>query len=72
VERLIRELALPLEKIEVFDIYRGSGVEPGAVSISFSLTFRENTRTLTTEEVTAFVETILRRLETECGARLRK
>jgi phenylalanyl-tRNA synthetase beta chain len=40
-----------LESIELFDVYRGSGIGEGKVSLAFSLSFRAPDRTLTDFEV---------------------
>lgn len=52
VEREIRRSSGKLlKKIEVFDVYRGENVKEDEKSIAYSLTFEDETRTLTTEEV---------------------
>lgn len=43
--------AFALEKVELFDVYRGPGVPEGSKSLAFSLTFRAADRTLTDDEV---------------------
>ncbi len=46
-----------VEKVEVFDVYRGPGLPEGKKSLAFSLAFRADDRTLTDEEVgTAFTK----------------
>lgn len=40
-----------LKKLDVFDVYRGENVQDDEKSIAYSLTFEDDTRTLTTEEV---------------------
>ncbi|NLS11024.1 phenylalanine--tRNA ligase subunit beta [Nesterenkonia sp. MY13] len=39
-----------LEDIELFDVYSGTGIEPGKKSLAFALRFRAEDRTLTAEE----------------------
>jgi len=39
-----------LEDVELFDDYRGAGIEPGSKSLAFALRFRAQDRTLTAEE----------------------
>jgi len=39
-----------LEDIRLFDVYRGEQVGRGKKSVAFSLTYRNNDRTLTDEE----------------------
>ncbi len=40
-----------LKQIDIFDVYRGENVKSDEKSIAYSLTFEDETRTLTTEEV---------------------
>ena len=60
-----------LESAEVFDIYRGKGIEKGKKSLAFSLVFRSPDATLTTEEVDPIYDKIIDRLEKEHGGKLR-
>jgi phenylalanyl-tRNA synthetase beta chain len=47
--------AFVVERVQVFDVYRGQGLPAGKKSVAFSLTFRSAERTLTDDEVnTAF------------------
>jgi len=56
-----------LERVEIFDLYRGEGVPEGARSVAFRLHFSSPERTLTDEEVDAATGTIVRSLEEELG-----
>ena len=47
---------------EVFDVYMGSGIEPGKKSLAYSLTFGANDRTLTDEEINSVLEKIIEKL----------
>ena len=60
-----------LEKIELFDVYKGSQIAEGKKSVAFNLTLRSDDRSLTAEEADADVKSILTALEQECGAVLR-
>lgn len=60
-----------LESIELFDLYRGKGVESGKKSIAFHLIFSSNERTLTSEEVDGVMGMIVKNLEKKLGAKLR-
>ncbi len=60
-----------LREVTLFDIYRGAGITPGKKSVAFSLVLRADDRSLTSEEADADVESILKTLETDCGAVLR-
>lgn len=71
VVRLMTAQEIPLERVEVFDVYQGGELAPGTIGISFSLTFREPERTLAKEEVDRYIDVVLQVLETKIGARLR-
>ena len=60
-----------LEKIELFDIYRGDNIEEGKKSVAYSLTYRVNDRTLTDDEVNEVHSKIVDALEKELDAHLR-
>ncbi len=60
-----------LEKVSVFDIYRGAPMLPGTKSVAFSLKFRTSERTLSDEDVNPLVENILKTCKEKCGAVLR-
>jgi phenylalanyl-tRNA synthetase beta chain len=45
--------AFGLERVEIFDVYRGAGLPEGKKSLAFSLVFRSAERTLTDAEVNA-------------------
>lgn len=60
-----------IEKIELFDIYRGNQVPEGMKSVAFSITYRSKERTLTDKEVNDIQELIIKDLEDNLGAKLR-
>ncbi|HOL66620.1 MAG TPA: phenylalanine--tRNA ligase subunit beta [bacterium] len=72
VERLLWQLALPMEKITVFDIYHGEKNPPGTISVSFSVVFRHAEKTLTAEEIDRFSRLIIDSLQQNLPARLRQ
>jgi len=51
-----------LERVELFDIYRGSSIPTGKKSMAYSLTFRAPDRTLTDAEVNGAHEQLKRLL----------
>jgi phenylalanyl-tRNA synthetase beta chain len=59
-----------LEKLELFDVYRGKQVGEGKKSVAYSLTLRAPDRTLTDEECDRMVKKILAKLG-EIGVELR-
>ena len=60
-----------LSDVKVFDIYRGDKLDSNKKSIAYSLTFEDNTRTLTEEEVMLVFNNIIRGIETKFNASLR-
>ena len=51
-----------LERVELFDIYRGSSIPTGKKSMAYSLTFRAADKTLTDAEVNGAHEQLKRSL----------
>ena len=60
-----------LVDLRIFDVYVGENVEVGTYSIAYNLTFQDNTKTLSTEEVDALVKRVLKRLNEELNVTLR-
>lgn len=60
-----------LKKIELFDVYRGKGVEAGKKSVATHLTFSTGERTLTAEEVDAEIANVTKGLQEKFGATVR-
>ena len=60
-----------LEKLELFDVYRGAQVAQGKKSVAFSLTLRNSDHTLTDKEADEIIQNVLKALESELGATLR-
>jgi phenylalanyl-tRNA synthetase beta chain len=71
VERVLKAEGGLLEEIRLVSEYRGPGVEAGDRSVTWRLTFRHPTRTLTEKEVDERQRKLLRTLETELGVRQR-
>jgi len=61
-----------LERLEVFDEYRGPGVPAGYRSVAWHCTFRDPARTLREREVDELLAGGLRALEDELGVRRRE
>ena len=60
-----------LEDIKLFDVYEGKQIPDGKKSVAYSILFRDNTRSLTNEEVNTVFDKILKKLEKELSAQLR-
>ena len=57
-----------LRSVSLFDIYRGTGIEPGKKSLAFSLELRAEDRTLTDADSEETINKILSALANELGA----
>ena len=71
IEEKLRKISTLLERIELFDVYRGKGVEEGKKSLAIHLSFRSDERTLESKEVDQEVEKIRNVLEEEFRATMR-
>jgi phenylalanyl-tRNA synthetase beta chain len=72
VLRLLRDSAPEIVRsVELFDLYQGKGVDPDKKSLAFRILMQDTHRTLEDAEVEAAVATLVRRVESELGARLR-
>ena len=58
-----------LDNIDIFDIYRE--VEPGKKSMAYNLTFKDDTRTLSDEEVMQVFNNVIKEVESKLDAKLR-
>ncbi|WP_250277806.1 phenylalanine--tRNA ligase subunit beta [[Clostridium] colinum] len=61
-----------LEKVKLFDVYKGEQIEKGYKSVAYSILFRSNEKTLTDEEVNPPMKKILKELEEKLQAQLRE
>jgi phenylalanyl-tRNA synthetase beta chain len=69
---IVRRTAGPdLERIELFDMFKGPVLGPGRKSLAMQLTFRSATSTLTNEDVRPDRERIITAVAEEVGGRLR-
>jgi phenylalanyl-tRNA synthetase beta chain len=61
-----------LENVELFDLFSGSEIGTARKSLAYRLTYRDRSRTLTSEEVNAAHAKIRERLRRDLGAELRE
>jgi len=61
-----------LERVEFFDLFAGRDIGEGKKSLAYRLTYRDRSRTLTSEEVNAAHAKIRERLQSDLGAELRE
>ncbi|MFQ6006415.1 MAG: phenylalanine--tRNA ligase subunit beta [Woeseia sp.] len=60
-----------IQKVTIFDVYQGPGIEAGRKSIALGLILQETSRTLTDEDADSAMEAAIRNLEREFAAELR-
>ena len=58
--------------LNLFDVYKGKGVEPGDKSLALSLVLQDPDKTLEEAEIQQAVDTVVKGLESEFGAALRE
>ena len=61
-----------LERVDFFDLFAGTEIGEGKKSLAYRLTYRDQSRTLTSEEVNAAHAKIRERLRSDLGAELRE
>lgn len=61
-----------LEEVKLFDIYRGKGIEENKKSVAYALKFRDKNKTLKEEEISKIMDEIIKELEKQYQAVLRK
>ena len=72
VDEIIRRTAGEvLTKLELFDVYRGKGIDSRRKSLTFALTLQHSSRTLRDTEVDGILARVLSALRLELGAELR-
>ncbi|AEE14328.1 Phenylalanyl-tRNA synthetase beta chain [Thermodesulfobium narugense DSM 14796] len=68
----IKMLECPiLENISILDVYQGKGIPEDMKSITLSLRFRSEEKTLSNEEITEWVEKIIKKLKDNLGIQIR-
>ncbi|MEA5060771.1 MAG: phenylalanine--tRNA ligase subunit beta [Candidatus Pelethousia sp.] len=60
-----------VENVELFDVYRGKGIPAGKKSMAYSFTLRAEERTLTDEDISTAMDTLVTFLKERLGAELR-
>jgi phenylalanyl-tRNA synthetase beta chain len=61
-----------LVNLQLFDVYRGEGIDSGRKSLALGLTFQDSSRTLREAEVDTLKAQVVAALEAELGAQLRQ
>jgi len=65
------KLGEALNKVSVFDVYRGDGVEDGFMSVSLSLILQQSEKTMTDDEAEKLMQLALDSLVQKYAAQLR-
>lgn len=60
-----------IEKVELFDVYRGKQIPDGMKSVAYSITYRAENRTLKDEEVNEVHDKVVKAIVEKFGAQLR-
>ena len=71
VEQIKKSGGRLLSKVDVFDVYMGENVDSDSKSIAYTLTFKDETRTLNDEEVNSIFRKIIENVENKFGVQLR-
>ncbi|NIS78773.1 MAG: phenylalanine--tRNA ligase subunit beta [Anaerolineales bacterium] len=72
VERVIRDAGGSLlAEVRLFDLYRGDQIAEGKKSLAYALIYQAADRTLTDEEVAKIRTKVIKKLESDLGAKLR-
>jgi phenylalanyl-tRNA synthetase beta chain len=61
-----------LERVELFDVFRGKNVPEGSKSMAYAFTYRSADRTLTDGEVNAAHEKLVEQFKSNLGAIIRE
>lgn len=61
-----------LQDVQIFDVYRGEGIEPGKKSMAIGLILQDTSRTLVDAEVISFMDAILNKLKGQFAINLRE
>ena len=70
--RAVRDVSPELiRRVSIFDVYRGSGIEPGRKSIALGLILQETSRTLTDVDADAVVDTAVQIIKQQFDAERR-
>ena len=71
VEQIKKSGGRLLSKVDVFDVYMGENVGDNEKSIAYTLTFKDESRTLNDEEVNSVFRKIIENVENKFGVQLR-
>ena len=70
--KAIEKVDKKVEKVELFDIYRGVGVLPGMKSVAISVTLRDKNKTLEEKEIVEISNKIVNKVKKDFDGILRQ
>lgn len=69
--KTVKKIDSKIEKVELFDIYEGMGIEVGHKSVAISILLRDDNKTLGEQEINDLMDKIINKLYKDYGAILR-
>lgn len=60
-----------LKKLQLFDVYRGEGIDSGRKSLAYGLVLQDSSKTLTDDDVDILIDAVLAALSDQLGGTLR-
>lgn len=72
IEKAISSVDKRIEMVELFDVYTGEQIENGYKSMAYKLNIRDENKTLEEKEITEIMSRIIKVLEKEVNAEIRK
>ena len=72
IEKIARDIERKiLREVNLFDVYKGKGIDPGKKSYAVSFVFRDDKKTLTDVTVDKVMSKLIARLKKDLSAELR-
>lgn len=68
LEAAMHSVCKALDRVQLFDVYKGKQIEAGKQSLAFSLTFRPTDHAFTDDEIDRFIAKILKQLDKQFEA----
>ncbi len=72
IEKAIASADKKIEKIELFDVYVGEQIEAGYKSMAYKINIRDENKTLEEKEISEIMSKVIKALEKEVNAEIRK
>ncbi len=72
VKRALTEIDGLIESVELFDVYSGTHIDEGQKSMAYRIVYRSGEKTLEAADVDTIHEKVIKKLQKEFGAQVRK